>query len=319
MKVLFVVFTGHDDVLQKLPLVEELLRRGHDVRCATAADHAALVGTTGAGWVELPYQPFLGGPEQWFPHWFAATRATHPVLLDECRRDRPDVVVYSDQNWPAKVVARQLGIPAVRAVRLFAHNEHFPLEIPDRARKIEDDCARFAAEQGVALTLESLFDEPEECDLVFVPREFQPAGDTFGETVHFVGPPAGRLVDEYWTPRYELPEVSDAIDVQPWFLQPADPTRTPVLITGGDSTSVLGAVREGVPLVVVPVFSDEIADRVADLGLGERVDDLQDLRAAVDRVSAGDRIRRNVDRMRAAVHRAGGVVRAADLVEAVAR
>ncbi len=360
MELLFVTLTGHGHLTPTLPLVEELVRRGHRVGYATGAEHADAVVTAGARWVELPslppFHPKTANPiDEWFPHYFAAMRATHPVLLERCSRERPGVLVYDATNWPGRVVARQLGIPAVRTVPHFVSNEHFTMMAPSVAWAIEDDCARFAAEHGVELTVESTLHEPDACNIVFVPREFQPAGETFDETHHFVGPLLGRRLDERWTPRHDLPllyvslgsllsdqefyracveqfgdgawqvalsaradlgPVPGTIDVQPWFPQPAVLQHAAVFITHGGMNSTMEALHQGVPLVVVPQTPEQEnnADRIAELGLGERVHDLADLRAAVDRVAADDRIRRNVDRMRAAVRGGGGVERAADLV-----
>ncbi|ANZ40020.1 hypothetical protein BBK82_32255 [Lentzea guizhouensis] len=360
VELLFVTLAGHGHLTPTLPLVEELVRRGHRVGYATGAEHADAVVEAGAEWVELPslppFQPKTANPiDEWFPHYFAAMRATHPVLLRRCAQVRPDVLVYDATNWPGRVVARQLGLPAVRTVPHFVSNEHFAMMAPAVAWAIEDDCARFAAEHGVELTVESTLDEPDACNVVLVPREFQPAGDTFDETFHFVGPLLGRRLDEEWAPRHDLPllyvslgsllsdeafyracveqfgdgawqvalsagvdvgPVPGTIDVQPWFPQLAVLEHAAAFITHGGMNSTLEALHQGVPLVVVPQTPEQAtnADRVVELGLGERVDDVQDLRAAVDRVAASDRIRRNVDRMRAAVLQGRGVERAADLV-----
>ena len=70
------------------------------------------------------------------------------------------------------------------------------------------------------------------------------------------------------------------------------------------------------PLVIVPQTPEQHvnADRVAELGLGERVDDHADLRSAVERVAKSGTIRRNLDRMRAAIENSGGAHRAADVI-----
>ncbi|MEU7474921.1 macrolide family glycosyltransferase [Lentzea sp. NPDC042327] len=360
MKLLFVTLFGHGHLTPTLPLVEEVTRRGHEVWYATAAEHADAVTAAGARWLELPalppFEPKTANPvDEWFPHYFAAMAAIHPVLLEHCRRDRPDVVCYDATNWPARVVARQLDIPAVRTVPHFVSNEHFRLMDPAIAWAVEEPCARFAAEQGVELDVASTLDAPEECSIVLVPREFQPAGDTFDETCHFVGPLLGRRLDEQWTPRHDLPllyvslgsllsdedfyracveqfgdgawqvalsaradlgPLPDTIDVRPWFPQPAVLRHAAVFVTHGGMNSTMEALHAGVPLVVVPQTPEQVsnADHITALGLGERVHDLADLRAVVDRVATSDRIRRNVDRMRAAVRSGGGVQRAADLV-----
>lgn len=360
MKLLFVTLFGHGHVTPTLPLVEELVLRGHQVAYATAADQADAVVEAGARWEELPglppFEPVTRNPvDEWFPHYFAAMRAIYPVLLERCSRDRPDVIVYDATNWPARIVARQLGIPAARTVPHYVSNEHFRLMDPAIAWAVEEPCARFAQEHGVDLDVASTLDAPEQCSIVLLPREFQPHGDTFDETYHFVGPLLGRRLDEQWSPKHaELPllyaslgsllrdevfyracidsfgdgawqvalsakditgEVPDTIDVQPWFPQPAVLRHATAFITHGGMNSTLEGLYHGVPLVVVPQTPEQAtnADRIAELGLGARVDDLTKLRDTVEEVVGSAHIRHNLDRMRAAVQ-AGGVQSAADLV-----
>lgn len=360
MNLLFVTLTGHGHLTPTLPLVEELTRRGHTVDYATGSEHAEAVTAAGARWLRLPslppFQPTTANPvDEWFPHYFEAMRATHPVLLERCCRERPDIICYDATNWPARIVARQLDIPAVRTVPHFVSNEHFRLMDAGLAWAVEDGCARFVAEQGVELDVASTLDAPEECSIVLVPRDFQPAGETFDDTYHFIGPLLGSRATEEWQPeRPDLPllyvslgsmlsdaefyracvdqfgdgawhvamsakdvgPVPDTIDVQPWFPQPAVLRHAKVFITHGGMNSTLEALHQGVPLVVVPQTPEQAtnADRIAELGLGVRVDDLGDLRQTVDEVAADDTIRRNVDRMRAAIQNGGGVAKAADLV-----
>lgn len=359
MNILFVNLFGHGHITPTLPLVEELTWRGHAVCYATASEHAQSVTDAGATWLELPslppFQPKTANPvDEWFPHFFAAMRAIHPVLLDRCRAERPDVICYDATNWPARIVARQLDIPAVRTVPHFVSNEHFRLMDPGLAWAVEPEAARFAAEHGVELDVASTMDAPEACSIVLVPQGFQPAGDTFDETYHFIGPLLGSRATEEWQPKRAEPllyvslgsMLSDAgfyracveqfgdgawhvalsakdigpvpgnFDVQEWFPQPAVLRHAKVFITHGGMNSTMEALHQGVPLVVVPQTPEQAtnADRVAELGLGVRVDDLGELREAVDAVAADGTIRRTVDRMRAAVHDGGGVAKAADLV-----
>ncbi|MFI9005733.1 macrolide family glycosyltransferase [Actinosynnema sp. NPDC053489] len=365
MEVLFVTLTGHGHVTPTLALVEELVRRGHRVDYATGPEHARAVTAAGAGWVELPgLPPFrpAGGDvvAAWFRHYFAAMREVHPVLLDRCRVRRPDVVCYDATNWPARLVARELSIPAVRCVPHLASNESFALPMPDSLHVIADDCAEFAARHGVPLDARGTVDAPEEVNLVFVPREFQPAGETFDGTFHFLGPLLGRRTVEPWSPKHpDLPllyvslgsiltdpafhracvaafadgawqvalnapdpgPVPDTVDARDWFPQPAVLGRARAFVTHAGMNSTMEALHRGVPLVAVPRTPEQgaNADRVQELGLGVRLHEGDDLRAVVDRVAADPGVRRELDRMRAAIHRAGGVGRGADLVLAAGR
>ncbi|WP_448621565.1 macrolide family glycosyltransferase [Geodermatophilus sp. URMC 65] len=216
--VLFVALAGHGHVTPTLPLVEELVQRGHRVAYATAADFADVVTGAGAQWVQLPPMapfrpPAQVGPDliaSWFRHYFAAMRATYPVLLEYCRTARPDAVCYDVTNWPARLAAHHLDIPAVRLIPNLAENDAYSLDDrltegldPDHPQMaaLAEDCARFSTEHGVDIDVAGTMNVTEAVNLVFIPREFQPAGDSFDDRFHFLGPLPGRREQrEPWSP-----------------------------------------------------------------------------------------------------------------------
>lgn len=214
---LFVALAGHGHVTPTLPLVTEFVRRGHRVRYATGAEFADAVGSVGAEWVELPsLPPFRPPPEvgpaavaRWFRHFFAGLAATYPLLERHCREHRPDAVVYDATNWQARLVARGAGIPAVRTVPNLAENESYAgidralragLEADPQMAAFTEDVAAFAIRYGVSLDVDATFDVVEDLNLVFVPREFQPRGETFDDRFRFLGPVLGRRPGPSWTP-----------------------------------------------------------------------------------------------------------------------
>ena len=225
-RVLFVALAGHGHVTPTLPLVSELVRRGHRAEYACGPEFGESVSTAGAEWVALPgLVPFVPpaqvGPEVvalWFRHFFAGLAATYPVLLQHCRTQRPDAVVYDATNWPARVVARELGLPAVRTVPNLAENEVYRqvgdavsagLEDDRQMAALIEDVAGFAAAHGVDLDVAGTWDVTEELNLVFVPRAFQPAGDSFDDRFRFLGAMIGdREHQQSWSaPHPELPLV----------------------------------------------------------------------------------------------------------------
>jgi MGT family glycosyltransferase len=215
---LFVALAGHGHVTPTLPLVEELVGRGHRVDYATGAEFADAVTGAGALWVELPaLDPFIPppqvGPEVmalWFRHYFRGLGATHPVLRERCRTDRPDAICYDVTNWPARLVARELQVPAVRLIPNVAENETYSLGEQMTAGldpghpemvALADDCARFSAEYGVEIDVAGTMDVTEALNLVFIAREFQPEGDSFDDRFRFLGPLLGRREQqEPWSP-----------------------------------------------------------------------------------------------------------------------
>jgi MGT family glycosyltransferase len=137
-------------------------------------------------------------------------RATYPMLHKRCVTERPDVVCYDATNWPARIVAGKLGIPAVRCVPNLASNATYSLDAQlttglgadhPALAALAADCAQFSAEHGVELDFAGTMDVTEALNLVFLPREFQPAGDSFDERFHFLGPLLGnREETEPWSP-----------------------------------------------------------------------------------------------------------------------
>jgi len=185
---------------------------------ATEAEFSEAVLDAGARWVPLPpLDPFVP-PAQvdrdviafWLRHYFRAMRATYPVLRVHCRTDRPDAVCYDVTNWPARLVAVELGLPAVRCIPNLAENAAYSLDEqlmagldsghPEIAA-LAADCARFSDECGVELDIAGTMDVTEALNLVFVPREFQPEGDSFDDRFRFLGPLLGRREQrEPWSP-----------------------------------------------------------------------------------------------------------------------
>lgn len=215
---LFVALFGHGHVNPTLPLVEELVRRGHRVDYATSVEHADAVTNAGARWVELPLPELLPptgefGPEAFgtfLRQLFAAMSAAYPALQQHCATESPDAICYDAMNWPPRVLAEQLGLPAVRCIPNLASNESYSLfakfmegfvgEDPITAA-LAADCAEFSAAHGVALDPAGLLNMTEKLNLVFIPREFNAAGETFDESFQFVGPSLGdREHAESWSP-----------------------------------------------------------------------------------------------------------------------
>jgi MGT family glycosyltransferase len=222
--VLFVCLAGHGHVTPTLPLVAELVRRGHRVEYACGPEFREAIGQAGAQWVAMPgLAPFVPpaqvGPEivaLWFRHFFAGLAATYPVLLAHCRAHRPDAVVYDATNWPARLVARRMGLRAARTIPNLAENETYSqvddalntgLEGDPQMAAFADDVAGFAATHGVDLDVAGTMDVVEDLNLVFVARAFQPAGDSFDDRFRFVGAMIGgrEQVQSLSSPHPELP------------------------------------------------------------------------------------------------------------------
>jgi UDP:flavonoid glycosyltransferase YjiC (YdhE family) len=107
--------------------------------------------------------------------------------------------------------------------------------------------------------------------------------------------------------------------------QPAILPQVDVVITHGGNNTVTECFHNGKPMVVLPLFWDQVdnAQRLDETGFGVRLStygfDDADLTSAIDRLLADSALR---DRMRADATRLQanpGTARAADLIEQVAR
>lgn len=99
--------------------------------------------------------------------------------------------------------------------------------------------------------------------------------------------------------------------------------RARLIVTHAGMNTVLGALSNGVPLVAIPITNEQpgIAARLARTGAGEVIPvaglSVPKLRAAIERVLSEDSYQKNASNLQEAIFRAGGVRRAADIVEQV--
>lgn len=98
--------------------------------------------------------------------------------------------------------------------------------------------------------------------------------------------------------------------------------RSSLVITHAGMNTVIGALSCGVPLVAIPITNEQpgIAARLAQTGAGEVVPlaklTVPKLRAAVEAVLAEPSYREHAARMQAEIRQCGGVIAAADVIEA---
>ncbi|MFC0436882.1 macrolide family glycosyltransferase [Kutzneria buriramensis] len=378
---------GH--VHPTLAVVEELVRRGHRVSYAAAdefADRVALAGARRVGYTAT-MKSFFGRDKASFADRdrFAGTdlaRIQHgrlaeavanlPTLAAEFDRDRPDLVVHSSPCWAARLLAARWAVPTVRSVPTFAGNEHWSLGrnyggdgSSAGLAAVHAGLGRLIERLGVDLGADEFFTERGgRATLVYLPRAFQPAGDTFDPRTHFVGPclgPRGR--HGRWQPppagsRLALVSLGTAYNNRPEFFRRCvdsfadtdwhavialggglDPAalgplpgnvqahpfvpqldvlkRADVFVSSAGMGSVMESLHAGVPVVAAPQMPEQRAnaDRIVELGLGARLDDVDALARTVDAVTSDAGVRARVADMRRQIDAAGGASAAADVVE----
>lgn len=99
--------------------------------------------------------------------------------------------------------------------------------------------------------------------------------------------------------------------------------RTTLTITHAGMNTTLESLSNGVPMVAIPIANDQpgVAARIAWTGTGEVVPlkrlSVSKLRSAIQRVLTEGTHKENALRLQAAIQQAGGVKKAADIIEQV--
>ncbi|MFI1304120.1 macrolide family glycosyltransferase [Streptomyces sioyaensis] len=231
--ILVLTIPAHGHLRPLLAVTEQLVRRGHRVSFLTTEEFAPAVRATGA--TALPYESLLTealGPGQYqtltsdMLAWSAVLFLQESAnLVTLARRlfadDVPDLVLYDMIVGPAGRALEQLwDRPAVQSTPSMASNAHYSQlrtvheqsGVPDdhpAVIELFDRAQQFATDLGLTATPEYLVDWGADRSLVYVPREFQQAGETFGDETAFVGPcfSAEYTGDTWEAPRDGLPLV----------------------------------------------------------------------------------------------------------------
>lgn len=205
----FLNISMHGHINPTLPVVAELVRRGHTVTYHALPEFRAEIEATGAT-VRLypggtPSPPDPPTPLTWMEGLADTAVRWLPAVLTDLRRDRPDLIVHDSACLWGAVAARELGVPAVSSFTTFAFGRHlhsptrgsWDLLAAARARprslrgylRSRWELRRRYAAGGLPLFDVANIRQP--LNLVYTSREFQPAVDDFDASYRFVGPSIG--------------------------------------------------------------------------------------------------------------------------------
>ncbi|MEU5768260.1 macrolide-inactivating glycosyltransferase [Streptomyces asoensis] len=210
---------AHGHVNPSLEVIRELVARGHRVTYAIPPALADKVAATGAE--VKPWHSTLPGPDD-DPAAWGSTLLDHvepfladavqalPQLIDAYEGDEPDLVLHDITAYPARVLARRWGVPAISLSPNLVAWEGYEEEVaepmwaePRRTERGQAYYARFHAwleENGITEHPDPFVGRPAR-SLVLIPRALQPHADRVDETVYtFVGACQGdRAGEGGWT------------------------------------------------------------------------------------------------------------------------
>jgi MGT family glycosyltransferase len=216
MKYILANVPGFGHVNPTLAVVEELVTRGEEVIYYVPEGFKDAVEAVGATF--RPYELDLsnmappamgqGGQMPGFQmqnalpfRMIKESQRILPQVLEQLRQERPDAILYDPMCLWARIAAQVLHIPAIQLRPSYAVNEHvklFPMGPGNGARgpvpppfmqQIRQDIATLCEQYELPpFDLQDIFGHAEPLNIVFLPRAFQPAGETFDERFVFVGP-----------------------------------------------------------------------------------------------------------------------------------
>nr|WP_250401005.1 macrolide-inactivating glycosyltransferase [Streptomyces cellostaticus] len=206
---------AHGHVNPNLEVIRELVARGHRVTYAIPPVFAAKVAATGAR--PVPYHSTLPGPDADPAAWGTtlldnvepflndAVQAL-PQLIEAYEGDEPDLVLHDITSYPARVLARRWGVPAISLSPNLVAWDGYEEEVaepmwaePRETERGRAYYARFRAwltENGITEHPDPFVGRPGR-SLVLIPKALQPHADRVDERVHsFVGACQGDRADQ---------------------------------------------------------------------------------------------------------------------------
>lgn len=196
---------AHGHVNPSLPVIAELVRRGHRVSYAIPESFASIVAASGA--TARVYESLLPDEAQ-AQEWPSELVPALTLFLDEAVQvlpqlrgafaaDRPDLVLYDIAGYPARVLAHQWGVPLVQLSPTLIAWDGYEQDMAQAYAPIYEDpagqryLARFAEwfdAAGMSLPVDEFTGRPPRC-LVLIPPALQPNIDRVDPTRYtFVGP-----------------------------------------------------------------------------------------------------------------------------------
>ncbi len=204
-KIILLGIPAHGHTNPTLPVVKELVTRGHQVLCYNGEEMRAKIERAGGEF--RVYPDTVPNTEQVARSLHTIIDATlmlidmtqllTPYMMEELRREQPDLIIYDSTCAWGYLTARTLGIPSICLITTFVlegsdgaipfgaiarHLFHAILHLPKIIRWKRWMNQTYGKEIAGGIT------EFGDLNIVFTSREFQPPNHRIDEIFRFVGP-----------------------------------------------------------------------------------------------------------------------------------
>ncbi|MFD7437280.1 macrolide family glycosyltransferase [Streptomyces sp. NPDC059861] len=216
----------HGHINPTLPIVAELVRRGHRVTYHTWPAFQAEMEAAGAavylcpgGAQAMPDPPM---PVTLMEALARTTVQLLPTVLTDLRGIRPDLIVHDNACPWGAIAARELGVPAASSFTTFAYNRSVPSPTSASWALLASAAAHTRNVRGylrARLELRRRYDTRtlppldlgnlrQALNLVYTSRAFQPGTEDIDASYHFVGPSIGARPTD---PSFPLQHLRDPV------------------------------------------------------------------------------------------------------------
>jgi MGT family glycosyltransferase len=383
-KIVFFSIPAHGHTNPTIPVVSELVCKGHEVWYYSFKEFQEKI--EGAGAKFIPCDEFLPPLSQQELNRkvgkdFAAliemivdtTIALDEKVCTELREFQPDCIVSDSLCFWGKLFAKKLGIPYICSTTTLAFNQYTAKLMKRSIKEILglvfgmsriNKKMQLLRSHGYEVDrFISIIQNDNETDtIVYTSKEFQPMAETFSDKYAFVGPSIRQspvVLDErksrkliyislgtvlnqnkdfyqncikaFTDSSYDimmsvgekteitsLGRISENFTVKNYVDQIAILQKADVFITHCGMNSVNESLYYGVPMVLLPLHSEQgvVADRVAELGVGEKLKGNRPkyLAKAVADVLGDPTYLENAQKLSENFRNAGGAIEAAGVI-----